>query len=125
MNKYCLQDAIRFNEIIEALQTDSFYQCRCIIKATELGQTAAVELASLENKYGALEKEVRDNMKERDKAVRSLKAEIELIRANSLRSSETQQDELNQVDIEHNCPQNKYCCCFCVLKLFKTFQTLC
>ena len=62
-----------------------------------MGQAAAVELASLENKYGSLEKEVRDNMKERDKAVRSLKTEIENLRANFMRSSETPQDELHQV----------------------------
>ncbi|XP_054275772.1 uncharacterized protein LOC128994946 isoform X2 [Macrosteles quadrilineatus] len=74
------KDAIRFDEVLEGLRKDLLHQGESIVKAVEIGQSVSEELNGLQREYRITEREVRDNMRLRDRAIRELKAEIDNVR---------------------------------------------
>uniref|UniRef100_A0A1B6ENF8 Uncharacterized protein n=3 Tax=Cuerna arida TaxID=1464854 RepID=A0A1B6ENF8_9HEMI len=77
------KDAIRFDEVLEGLRKDLVHQCESIVKAVEMGQNMSEELDSLQREYKMTERTVRANMKQRDRAIRGLRAEIDAARLHS------------------------------------------
>nr|CAD7395820.1 unnamed protein product [Timema cristinae] len=72
-------DALYFDVVLNTLQGDHYSQCKCIIHAAEMGQRVTEHLATLQDEYKRLERQVRTNMKERDKAVRMMRREVEAL----------------------------------------------
>uniref|UniRef100_A0A1B6MR43 Uncharacterized protein n=1 Tax=Graphocephala atropunctata TaxID=36148 RepID=A0A1B6MR43_9HEMI len=77
------KDAIRFDEVLEGLRKDLVHQCESIVKAVEMGQNMSEELDTLQREYKTTERAVRTNMKQRDRAIRGLRAEIDNARLHS------------------------------------------
>lgn len=81
------KDAIRFDQVLGALRQDLEHQCESIVKAEEMGQNLAEELNNLQIEYKQTEKKVRANMKQRDRAIRSLRADIDNLRLHGYSAS--------------------------------------
>ncbi|CAG2055023.1 unnamed protein product, partial [Timema podura] len=73
------KDALYFDVVLNTLQGDHYSQCKCIIHAAEMGQRVTEHLATLQHEYKRLERQVRTNMKERDRAVRMMRREVEAL----------------------------------------------
>lgn len=99
--------------MLEGLKKDSDQQCHCILKATKMGQEATQELAKLQEEYNVTEKSVRSSMKERDRAIRNLKSEIEYIKAHHAHIPKVDLvQEAQRVSVYITGVQNIYCTIF-------------
>lgn len=66
-----------FDAVLGGLQADQSAQCRCVVRATQLGQAAAEDVARLRGEATAVEAELKHSMQERASAVKALRAVVE------------------------------------------------
>ncbi|KAJ9596646.1 hypothetical protein L9F63_012343 [Diploptera punctata] len=69
-------DALYFDTVLKILNFDSTIQSNCILQATRMGQEVTEQLETLQCEFKVLEKQVKENMKERDLAVKTLRKSV-------------------------------------------------
>lgn len=84
------------------------HQCESIVKAVEMGQNVSEELGSLQQEYKATEKAVRANMKQRDRAIRNLRTEVDNLRLHGFTNPRDSRAILPNTSLRQVCPQNVY-----------------
>lgn len=68
-----------------------------------MGQNISEELGSLQQEYKATEKAVRANMKQRDRAIRNLRTEIDNVRLHGFRTTRDSQGILPSTSLRQVC----------------------
>lgn len=71
------QDTVYFDAVLGALHGDQVTQCRCVVRATQLGQSAAEDAARLREEAKAVEAELKHSMQERALAVKSMRTVVD------------------------------------------------
>ncbi|XP_052123753.1 uncharacterized protein LOC113217090 [Frankliniella occidentalis] len=71
------KDKVYFDAVLGALHADQVTQCRCVVRATQLGQAAAEDVARLREEAKAEEADLKLSMQERASAVKSLRAVVD------------------------------------------------
>ncbi|XP_041987583.1 eukaryotic translation initiation factor 3 subunit A [Aricia agestis] len=70
------KDSIYFTVVLEALKQDCRAQGKCLMGATEMGQLAMEYLDDRKFDYNKLEKEIKANMKERERTLKIVRREL-------------------------------------------------
>lgn len=71
-----LQDSSYFTVVLEALKLDCRAQGKCLMGATEMGQLAMEYLDDRKFEFNKLEKEIKANMKERERTLKLVRREV-------------------------------------------------
>ncbi|CAH2035351.1 unnamed protein product, partial [Iphiclides podalirius] len=70
------QDSSYFTVVLEALKLDCRAQGKCLMGATEMGQLAMEYLDDRKFEFNKLEKEIKANMKERERTLKIVRREV-------------------------------------------------
>ncbi|XP_072930299.1 uncharacterized protein [Epargyreus clarus] len=70
------KDSSYFTVVLEALKLDCRAQGKCLMGATEMGQLAMEYLDDRKFEFNKLEKEIKTNMKERERALKLVRREV-------------------------------------------------
>ncbi|XP_048488685.1 uncharacterized protein LOC125491238 [Plutella xylostella] len=70
------KDSIYFGVVLDALKLDCRAQGKCLMGATEMGQLAMEYLDDRKFEYNKLEKQIKMNMKERDRTLKLVRREV-------------------------------------------------
>lgn len=73
---YFVQDSSYFTVVLEALKLDCRAQGKCLMGATEMGQLAMEYLDDRKFEFSKLEKEIKANMKERERTLKLVRKEV-------------------------------------------------
>lgn len=71
-----IQDSSYFTVVLEALKLDCRAQGKCLMGATEMGQLAMEYLDDRKFEFNKLEKEIKANMKERERTLKLVRREV-------------------------------------------------
>ncbi|XP_037869848.1 uncharacterized protein LOC101737634 [Bombyx mori] len=96
------KDSSYFTVVLEALKLDCRAQGKCLMSATEMGQLAIEYLDDRKFEFSKLEKEIKANMKERERTLRLARREVAYLTdsfPDLIRKEEaTNLDDLYEVD---------------------------
>ena len=71
------QDTLYFDMVLRALHSDQVTQGQCVLRATQLGQAAAEDVARLADEARVVEIELRQGIQERAAAVKQLRTVVD------------------------------------------------
>ncbi|XP_012261634.2 myosin-9-like isoform X1 [Athalia rosae] len=95
------KDAKYFNAVLDALVEDRKSQCKVLIKVTEMGQLATENLDDTRTRYKNLERDVRVNMKERERTLNIVRFQVDDLWA-YLQSLVRTESEMNLNELTDN-----------------------
>lgn len=79
ISPFCFQDSSYFTVVLEALKLDCRAQGKCLMGATEMGQLAMEYLDDRKFEFNKLEKEIKANMKERERTLKLVRREVSFL----------------------------------------------
>lgn len=94
------KDSLYFDRVLLFLGNDQHQQMKCVLRATEMGQLATEDVANLREEYKTIEREVKANMRLRDRQVKKLREEVDDVYKECKLLTRTESDtELSQNDV--------------------------